>query len=68
MLRIIPFICLVLTAAPAWARDCIGMVPAGTSAFWSELEAGARRTAGELQLELYTRGPAQEGSLSLIHI
>lgn len=70
MPRIIPSICLLLTAlslmsAPAWARDCIGMVPAGTSAFWSELEAGARRTAGELQLELYTRGPAQEGSVEV---
>lgn len=65
MLRIIPFICLLLTAAPAWARDCIGMVPAGTSAFWSELEAGARRTADELQLELYTRAPAQEGSVEV---
>lgn len=70
MPRIIPSICLLLTAlsltsAPAWARDCIGMVPAGTSAFWSELEAGARRTAGELQLELYTRAPAQEGSVEV---
>ncbi|MDG9756804.1 substrate-binding domain-containing protein [Pseudomonas sediminis] len=70
MPRIIPSICLLLTAlsltsAPAWARDCIGMVPAGTSAFWSELEAGARRTADELQLELYTRAPAQEGSVEV---
>lgn len=70
MPRIIPSICLLLTAlsltsAPAWARDCIGMVPAGTSAFWSELEAGARRTAGELQLALYTRAPAQEGSVEV---
>ncbi|MDU9406954.1 substrate-binding domain-containing protein [Pseudomonas sp. zfem001] len=70
MPRIIPSICLLLTAlsltsAPAWARDCIGMVPAGTSAFWSELEAGARRTADELQLELYTRAPAREGSVEV---
>lgn len=70
MPRIIPSICLLLTAlsltsAPAWARDCIGMVPAGTSAFWSELEAGARRTADELQLELYTRAPAQEGNVEV---
>lgn len=70
MPRIIPSICLLLTAlsltsAPAWARDCIGMVPAGTSAFWSELEAGARRTADELQLELYTRAPVQEGSVEV---
>ncbi|QNH00721.1 substrate-binding domain-containing protein [Pseudomonas sediminis] len=70
MPRIIPSICLLLTAlsltsAPAWARDCIGMVPAGTSAFWSELEAGARRTADELQLALYTRAPAQEGSVEV---
>ncbi|MGY2437469.1 substrate-binding domain-containing protein, partial [Escherichia coli] len=40
-------------------------VPAGTSAYWSELEAGARRTADDLQLELYTRGPAQEGSVEV---
>lgn len=70
MPRIIPFIYLLLAAlfltpVPAWARDCIGMVPAGTSAFWSELEAGARRAADDLQLELYTRGPTQEGRVEV---
>ncbi|MDR8012939.1 substrate-binding domain-containing protein [Ectopseudomonas guguanensis] len=66
----IPFICLLLlawglSATPSWARDCIGLVPAGTSAYWSELEAGARRSADDLQLELYTRGPTQEGSVEV---
>jgi ribose transport system substrate-binding protein len=49
----------------AWSSDCVGLVPAGTSAFWRELEAGARRTANDLQLELYTRGPSQEGSVEV---
>ena len=70
MPRIIPFICLLLSAAwlaatPAWARECIGLVPAGSSFYWAELEAGARRTAADLQLELYTRGPAQEGRVEV---
>ncbi|WP_212628958.1 substrate-binding domain-containing protein [Pseudomonas sp. KB-10] len=70
MPRIIPFICLLLSAwglpaTPSWARDCIGLVPAGTSAYWAELEAGARRTADDLQLQLYTRGPAQEGRVEV---
>lgn len=70
MPRIIPFICLLLSAwglaaTPAWARDCIGLVAAGTSAYWTELEAGARRAAGDLQLELYTRGPTQDGSVEV---
>jgi ribose transport system substrate-binding protein len=70
MPRIIPFICLLLSAwglpaTPSWARDCIGLVPAGTSAYWAELEAGARRTADDLQLQLYIRGPAQEGRVEV---
>lgn len=70
MLRIIPGVCLLLSvvalsSGTAWARDCIGLVPAGTSSFWTELEAGARRTAKDLQVELYTRGPAQEGSVEV---
>jgi ribose transport system substrate-binding protein len=70
MPRHIPFICLLLlawglSATPSWARDCIGLVPAGTSAYWSELEVGARRSADDLQLELYTRGPTQEGSVEV---
>lgn len=70
MARIIPFTCLLLSiwglaATPSWARDCIGLVPAGTSAFWAALEAGARRAAGDLQMDLYTRGPMQEGSVEI---
>lgn len=70
MPRIIPFICLLLSAAwlavpSAWARECIGLVPAGSSSYWAELEAGARRTAADQQLELYTRGPAQEGRVEV---
>ena len=70
MPRITPFICLLLSAAwlavpSAWARECIGLVPAGSSSYWAELEAGARHTAADLQLELYTRGPAQEGRVEV---
>ncbi|WP_061237491.1 substrate-binding domain-containing protein [Ectopseudomonas composti] len=70
MPRIIPCVCLLLGtaalwSATAWSSDCVGLVPAGTSAFWRELEAGARRTANDLQLELYTRGPSQEGSVEV---
>lgn len=70
MSRIPVFVCVLLSAlllwsAPVLARDCIGLVPAGTSGFWYDLEAGARRTADELQLELYTRAPTREGGVEV---
>lgn len=70
MPRVFLSVCLLLVTSvlpltPALARDCIGMVLAGTSAFWGELEAGARRTADALQFDLYTRGPTQEGSVEV---
>ncbi|MGG2395673.1 substrate-binding domain-containing protein [Pseudomonas sp. SH1-B] len=70
MPRIPASVCVLLSAFLLWpglvsARDCVGLVPAGTSAFWHDLEAGARRTADELQLELYTRAPTREGSVEV---
>ena len=70
MPRITCLVCLllgsfVLPLTPAAARDCIGMVLAGTSAFWDDLEAGARQAADELHVDLYARGPTQEGSVDV---
>lgn len=67
MPRAVVLCCLLLSAATslptaAWARDCIGMVTAGSTAFWAEMEAGARQAAEELELDLYVRGPTHEGS------
>lgn len=70
MPRVASLFCLLLgvaalAPAPSWARDCVGLVPAGASAFWTELEAGARRAVEELELDLYTRGPSQEGGVEV---
>lgn len=51
--------------ASGWARDCVGLVSASSSAFWREVEAGALQAAQHLELELYTRGPSQEGSVEV---
>ena len=42
MPRVLSFVCQLLTAAlllpeMAMARDCIGLIPASTSAFWTDL-------------------------------
>ncbi|MGE8503524.1 MAG: substrate-binding domain-containing protein [Pseudomonas sp.] len=70
MPRVTSLFCLLLgmatlVPAPSWARDCVGLVPAGASAFWAELEVGARRAVEALELDLYTRGPSQEGSVEV---
>ncbi|MBF8159850.1 substrate-binding domain-containing protein [Ectopseudomonas hydrolytica] len=55
----------VLLPGASWARDCIGMVPAGSSTFWSAVEAGARQSADELELDLYTRGLSHDGDVEV---
>ncbi|QFT20620.1 D-ribose-binding periplasmic protein precursor [Pseudomonas sp. THAF187a] len=70
MPRVLSFVCLLLTAAlllpeMAMARDCIGLIPASTSTFWTDLEAGARRSADDLQMDIYTRAPTNEGSVDV---
>jgi ribose transport system substrate-binding protein len=54
------FVCL---NAPVWARDCIGVVPAGASAFWSQLELGTQQAARELDIDVLYRGPSREGGV-----
>jgi ribose transport system substrate-binding protein len=54
------FVCL---NAPALARDCIGVVPAGASAFWSQLELGTQQAARELDIDVLYRGPSREGGV-----
>ena len=54
---------LVCLNAPAWARECIGVVPAGASAFWSQLELGTQQAARELDIDVLYRGPSREGGV-----
>ncbi|WP_439886439.1 hypothetical protein ACSX1C_12840 [Pseudomonas sp. MBLB4123] len=51
-------------AQPIAAKDCIGMVPAGTQVFWRQVEAGARQAALDADIELHLRGPRREGSVA----
>ena len=68
--------CLVLVAAvcscertetgtaatqPSGARKRIAVIPKGTThAFWKSVEAGARRAAEELDVEIIWKGPLRE--------
>lgn len=54
-------LCAVL-AGQVWARDCIGVVPAGAHEFWAQVEAGARKAGEESGVDIYFRGPAREGN------
>ena len=45
----------------SWAQsDCIGVVPAGTFDFWSEVSLGAKKAGEELGLKVVIRGPSKE--------
>lgn len=48
-------------AAPALAKDCVGVVAASATPFWGQVEAGARQAAKEYDLEMHFRGPSREG-------
>jgi ribose transport system substrate-binding protein len=53
-------VCAVL-AGPLAAKECIGIVPAGTQIFWTQVEAGALQAARETGVDIYFRGPSREG-------
>ncbi|WP_372873624.1 substrate-binding domain-containing protein [Pseudomonas sp.] len=53
-------VCAVL-AGPLAAKECIGVVPAGTHNFWTLVEVGAQQAARETGVDLYFRGPSREG-------
>lgn len=55
------FVVLISCAAQALAKDCIGVVAAGATPFWGQVEAGARQAATERGLDMHFRGPSQEG-------
>ncbi|MDO9619225.1 MAG: substrate-binding domain-containing protein [Pseudomonas sp.] len=54
---------VVLTswAAQALAKDCVGVVAAGATPFWGQVEVGARQAAKEYGLDMHFRGPSREG-------
>jgi len=54
---------LLCLSLQAQAANCIGMVPAGDTAFWRQVEIGAQQAARELNLRVYYRGPLREGGV-----
>ncbi|MDP3816659.1 substrate-binding domain-containing protein [Pseudomonas sp.] len=56
---------LASLSSPAWARDCIGVVPAGGDAFWQQVESGALQAGEELGVDIYYRGPQREGGVAV---
>ena len=50
-------------AAPAFARDCVGVVAASVAPFWVQVEAGARQAAREQNVDVYYRAPRREGRI-----
>lgn len=54
---------LLASALPAWARDCIGVVPAGSDGFWQLVERGALQAGEDLGVDIYYRGPRREGGV-----
>jgi len=55
------FVVLTSWATQALAKDCIGVVAAGATPFWGQVEAGARQAAREDGLDMHFRGPSHEG-------
>lgn len=54
---------LCCLALPVYAAECLGVVPAGDTAFWRQVEIGAQQAARELDVRLYLRGPLREGGV-----
>ena len=55
------FVVLTSWATQALAKDCIGVVAAGATPFWVQVEAGARQAGRALDLDVHFRGPSREG-------
>ena len=55
------FLVLSSWTIQALAKDCIGVVAAGATPFWMQVEAGARQAGQALELDVHIRGPNREG-------
>ncbi|HEX5842724.1 MAG TPA: substrate-binding domain-containing protein [Pseudomonas sp.] len=60
---ILLFALLLSPSPPLWAGDCIGVVPAGASRFWTLLGLGAQQAGEELGVAVHIRGPSREGGV-----
>lgn len=47
----------------AGAAECVGVVPAGDTAFWRQVEIGTQQAARELNVQVHYRGPLREGGV-----
>ena len=54
-----------LLAGQAWAKECIGVVPASAQLFWSQVKTGALQAGLDADIEIYFRGPIREGSVEV---
>lgn len=55
------FVVLTSWTTQALAKDCIGVVAAGATPFWLQVEAGARQAGQTFDLDVHFRGPSREG-------
>lgn len=63
--RTLSGIVLLASLCPlAWGESCIGVVPSGGTAFWRQVEIGARQAAVDLGVPIYYRGPTREGDVT----
>lgn len=49
--------------ANAMAAECVGVVTAGSTAFWRQVEIGARQAGTDNGVVVHIRGPKNEGSV-----
>lgn len=62
--RTILLFALLLSPSPAlWAEDCIGVVPANATRFWTLLGLGAQQAGKDLGVAVHIRGPSREGAV-----
>ena len=65
-LRALRLAVLLFALSAGWAtqaasRACVGVVAAGATPFWQEVEAGSQQAGRDLDVDVYFRGPSREG-------
>ncbi len=65
MARRMIYLLALIFSSFSFAKDCIGVVPAGSvHDFWKSVKAGSEKAGQELGLKIYFRGPHDESDVS----